>query len=412
MISKKTFSILFLFLLCGAANAMNFLRPYDTLITPEVYEDSVFQMTFYGEGGVGNARGYARNGCYTNVLQIYNDKQNAITMLDGFDPLSNIGRKRIAIDTNDCNNQGIFCARGTLNTDWAGAFSAYWFFMPHIFVSAYVPFFQMQLKDVCWQQVNPDPCSLLATELTDDFFCNVCQLGEGLELCGWKRRGVGDLTTFLQWFMDYPQERPLLKNVRLNGRFGLNLPTGKKVDEDKIFAVPFGYDGATGLIFGGGLDLELGYFLRAGIDIELLHLFGHTRHRRIKTNENQTELLLLQKLCVYKDYGITQRFNLYGQLYKLFGGFSFKFGYQFFKHGRDDISFCSDQFSVAVANTACSLQSYTMHHIVLNAIYDFSEHLCEDSTVIPYFSVYGRIPVNGKFSALVPMIGGVISLSF
>lgn len=412
MISKKTFSIVLLLFFCTSTQAMNFLRPYDTLIAPEVYDDSLFQITFYGEGGVDNARSFARNGSQTNVLQIYSSTQNAITMLDGFDPLSPIGQKRIAIDTTDFNSRGIFCVDGELNVDWAGAFSAYWFFLPHIYVSAYLPFFKMELKDVCWQQVNPDTTSLLATELTNDFFDNVCRLGDGLDLCGWKRTGVGDLTTFLQWFMDYPQERPLLTNVRLNGRFGINIPTGKKVDEDKTFAIPFGYDGATGLIFGGGMDLDIGYHLRAGMDIELLHLFGNSRCRRIKTNEDQTELLLLQKLPVYKDYGITQRFNLYWQLYKLFGGFSFKFGYQFFKHGGDEISFSSDTFSVKVANTDKRLQSYTMHHLVLNASYDFAGHVSEDAWVRPYVSLYGRVPVNGKLSALAPMIGGVISLSF
>ncbi|MCL5875835.1 MAG: hypothetical protein M1114_05170, partial [Candidatus Dependentiae bacterium] len=105
---------------------------------------------------------------------------------------------------------------------------------------------------------------------------------------------------------------------------GFNLPTGKKQNEDLLMAVPFGYDGAYGIFGGAGIDILLAYIMKLGLDVELLHLFGNTRERRIKTNIDQTELLLLQKVSAYKDWGLYQRFNLYAKVYNCVGGASLK----------------------------------------------------------------------------------------
>ncbi len=51
------------------------------------------------------------------------------------------------------------------------------------------------------------------------------------------------------WRLSQPN-RQMLDNVRLNGRGGLILPTGRKSDPDRLFAFAFGHDGATGILFG------------------------------------------------------------------------------------------------------------------------------------------------------------------
>ena len=88
---------------------------------------------------------------------------------------------------------------------------------------------------------------------------------------------------------DFPQCRALLNNVRVITRLGLVCPTGKREDEDRLLAFPFGNDGAWGLQFAGGIDLTFGYTLRGGIDVEFIYLFGNTRCRRIKTAPDQTD---------------------------------------------------------------------------------------------------------------------------
>ena len=116
----------------------------------------------------------------------------------------------------------------------------------------------------------------------------------GLKLDGWKRTGIGDLVVQATIMRDFEQRKPFLNNVRVQGRLGIDFPTGKRADEDRLLAIPFGNDGAWGVQFAGGIDLTFCYTLRAGIDAEFLYLFGNTRCRRLRSAEHQTDLLFLR----------------------------------------------------------------------------------------------------------------------
>lgn len=393
----------------------NWLRPYDTLLVPDQLVCSGLQLTGYAEFGVKDATGYDVFGNPVNVLQIWNCNQDALSMLDGFDANSNIGQKNIIIDATNDGVRGHFAVTGDLQQKWAFALAARYFFWENLCLSFYLPFYHLQLKNVCWRDLTQDVTAddiRVKENLTNDFFSNVCQLGNGLALSGWNRKGPGDLATFIEFFKDFPQNRPMLKNVGLHGRVGFNIPTGKKQNENEIFAVPFGYDGAAGFFGGAGIDILLANVLQLGVDVELLHLFGNTQERRIKTDINQTELLLLAKLCAYKEYGLIQRFNLYAQILNLCGPFSFKLGYQFFKQDDNQLSFSNCQFSSNVANTALSLQEWTMHHFYTIATYDFCWNKPQTKWYNPYISVYARIPMRGKNIAMIPTIGAVFALTF
>lgn len=403
---------------------VNLLQPYDTLIRPQRNRYRTFDINFFAEGGLKDAQGFrfhdeessgfCKPDDQVNVLHIWNPDQNALKMLKGFDSLSPIGQKLIQVDANDNEVRGHFCVTGDLELKGTFAVSTYWYFWDYLYLSLYLPAYSMQLKNVCWKNQTKDITEddfRVRQYLTDDFFENVKALGN-LDLQGWDRTGVGDLTILVEFLRDFPQIRPLLKNVRINARGGLVLPSGKKEDVDKLFAVPFGYDGATGLLFGGGLDISLGYYFNTGFDVQIINLFGNTRDRRIKTDPQQTELLLLQKVSAYKDWGLVQRFNLYVEMYNIINGFSLLAGYQFFKQGDTTLAFCDCDFPVNVANTANSLQELTMHQAVVKASYDFSVHMCDDAFVWPYVSVYARIPFNGKNVAQIPVIGAVLSFDF
>ena len=136
--------------------------------------------------------------------------------------------------------------------------------------------------------------------------------------------------------------------------------------------MPFGYDGAGALPFGFGLDLTFGTNFMLGFDVPTHTFFGSTRLRRIKTAYKQPDLLLLQKACAYKDFGMIQRFNLYYQFYKIIKGFSLEIGYQYLKRGDDTFSLSTNNFSNDIANSALSLEEITMHQIIVDASYDFS----------------------------------------
>lgn len=395
----------------------NWLRPYDTLLRPDQKICKGMQLNFYGEFGVKKATGYDLGGnpaC--NVLQILSPTQDALAMLDGFPADSPISILNAEINATDNGVRGHFDTTGNLNMNWTFAVTGRYFFWENFCLSAYLPFYGLSLTNVDWVDQTQDLTAqdLTVKELlTDNIYANAEQLG-GLWLGPWDRKGAGDLVTWVEFFKDFPQNenRPMLKEVSLNGRFGFNIPTGLKQNENLVMAVPFGYDGAYGVFGGGGIDVLLSYVMKLGLDVELLHLFGNSRERRIKTATNQTELLLLQKVYAYRDWGLYQRFNLYAQIYNCLGGASLKLGYQFFKHDADTLSFATCAFSTNVANTATSLQEWVMHHIYVVADYDFSDHCTKESHAIPYVSAYARIPFKGKNIALVPVIGANISVSF
>jgi hypothetical protein len=399
----------------GSLQAMNILRPYDTLIRPPFKLDSTSHISIYAQHGF-NARGYNDNGSTNNVLRIWNEHQDALKMLQGFNPNSEKGLLAANLRADTANDDGVrghYCVDGQLYFN-AMAFDFRYHFLRTWFFTVYLPLYDMRLKNVSWHNLTKDVSSgdrSVREKLTDNFFENVRQLGDGLELCGWDRLGLGDLTVLMEWIDDFPQAKPLLKNMRVNWRLGATFPTGLRVDEDLIFALPFGADGAFGVIAGVGLDATLGCNLRTGVDVQIYHQFGNTRLRRIKTDADQTELLLLQKVCAYKDFGLTQRYNLYLEGFN-FGGFSLKVGYQFFKHGDDYLSLKTEEFSDNIANTAVSLQEWTMHHVVVNASYDFSAHLREDAPAKPYLSLFSYIPTNGKRVALCPNIGAILAFDF
>ncbi|GAH17078.1 unnamed protein product, partial [marine sediment metagenome] len=245
---------------------------------------------------------------------------------DGFDPSTQIGQLRIRLDASDDCVRGQFRPCGTFDVDAAIRFGLRFFMRHNLSLAFYLPYYKMALKDVIWQDLTQNVSiqdARVRANLTDCLCERVCELG-CLDLSGWDRSGVGDTTVSLEWIRDYPQQKQMLHNVTINGRLGMTLPSGLKEDEDKILAFPFGNDGAVGLIFALGLDLYMGKYIKVGVDVQLMHLFGNTRCRRIKTDMRQTDLLLLAKTQAFRDYGLTQQFSFYWEFYKILYGASFK----------------------------------------------------------------------------------------
>ncbi len=411
MVHKKIRRIIGCLLLLGAhySCAMNLLhRPYNSLLRPPYTPGKRFNFALFGEHGL-STKGFDSNGCSVDIMRIWNTDQNALKMLEGFPAGSPQGELNVKLDANDDGVRGHFCVNGDLRVD-AALLYAHYAFDHDWFVSVYLPIYRMELKDVVWceQTKDVDAQDFIVKDcLTNDFFNNVCKLGNGLSLCGWDRKGVGDLTFLLQWQRNFHQMRSSLRNVQLNFRLGTNIPTGLREDEDKILAFPFGYNGAMGVLFGGGLEVSLGRYFKYGLDVELLHLFGNTRCRRIKTHRDQTELLLLKKTDVYKDWGLTQQFNLH--ILGHHKGFKLLLGYQYRRHADDFLSVVCEDSSDEIANTAVSLQDWTMHHGIVNASYSPE---WDPDRAKPYISLYARIPFNGKRTVLETMIGGVIGVEF
>jgi len=400
-------SIIFLLGMAECA-AMNIIKPYDVYLRPPVREDKHFQLFGWAEYGL-EARGWDVCGDRVNPLRIWNKDQNGIAMLNGCDPQTAIGQLRARLGDDD-GCRGHFCVDGDLKPIGA-TIAARYVFPYSISLGLYLPVYSMKLENVVWRDLTPGGDTIMRDNLTNNFAAHVKELG-CLDICGWKRTGLGDLMLVGEWQGEFKQNKPVLKKAIIDARLGLSMPTGLKQDEDKIFALPFGNDGAWGFMVGGGLDLVWADYIRGGFDVELDHIFGNRKVRRIKTDMDQTDLLFLQKDCSYKDYGLTQQFTIHAGVYKLLGGLIVDVGYRFTKHGDDTITLETTCYSDKIANSAESLKEWTAHQMLAKVAYDFGAHMEDDSRFIPTIGAYARLPFNGKRVTLSPSFGIVLTFDF
>ena len=322
----------------SALPPINLLQPYDTLLRPFYSPGRTFQAFALAEWGLAD-QGYDGDSGKVDVMQIWQCQQRAVEMLKGFKPTTAIGMKGMKIEDALKKDPDGLAGRhdvtADLKLDFGGAVGVRGSCFPGFVFSAYLPIYVFKLCRVKWVDLTTN--EKVKTELTDELFKNVRELG-GLDLRGWQRAGLGDLGIFVDWFNDFPQARAVLRNVRVNLRVGATFPTGRCADEYKLFAFEFGNDGSVAMPFSFGIDLMMAPCIMAGFDVQLTHTFGNIRERRVKTDFDQTELLLLHKTDAYKDYGLTQQFNLYVSTYKICHGMTAKIGYQYLKHGEDILS--------------------------------------------------------------------------
>jgi hypothetical protein len=404
------------YVVCCMSNAvfgMNCTRPYDWFLQQSLQGDKNWQLSVLAEKGF-TAKGFNEDGCKVDVLRILECEQNAIAMLKGFSDTCEASKllAKLALTSDDDGFRGRFNVSGCLESRYAFGLGLQRALPMDFSVGMYLPMYSMRLSNVRWcdktKNLTADD-KRVHDNLTDNIVENVKRLG-CLNICGWERSGLGDLGIFLEWLRDFEQSKPILKNVRLQLRAGTTLPTGLRVNEDRIFALPFGNDGAVGLLFGGRFAATMGEHLKLGFTVELQHLFGSTRLRRIKTYADQTSHLLLAKTCAYKETDLSQEFNLFAELYHT-QELSLRFSYQFVRHGESRLSLITHDFSTETADTARQNEEWTMHNGIVSLCYNGVERF-EDSRVIPVATFYVKAPFNGKCVALAPAIGMQLRLNF
>ncbi|KKP96004.1 MAG: hypothetical protein US13_C0001G0142 [candidate division TM6 bacterium GW2011_GWE2_36_25] len=399
-----------------ATLALDFIKPYDRYLwTNEPKSKGTFQIDVYGASSF-HERGVRWDHTkICNVLQIWQCDQNALAMVQGFDPNSTIGQ--LAAELNGISDDGV---RGHLipsahfHMAEFGISGKYW--LPHGFsLGLFFPFVRMQLNNVKWCDCTKEQteADLLTKDLlTGNLAQNVCNLG-GPDICsGWKRTGIGDVSAVLRWEQDFPQSKPILTNVLLSLYLGLSLPTGKTQDEDRLFALPFGYDGSPGILFGGSLNLVWKHHFCGGVDLNFTQLMGDTRLRRVKTSYDQTELLLLAKTSAHIDWGFLQRYRLYLGANNIIRGFSFDVNYQFQKQGNNILTICTNDYISTIANSAESLKQWTIHQFGVDLSYDFGFDFAEDARLTPSIIFFYRKAFKGCRAILADKWGFSFVFSF
>lgn len=342
-----------------------------------------------------------------NVMQIWQPSQSSLTMLRGFASDSQIGKLDSLL--NSANDDGI---RGHVTpTAKFQATRLNFLAKKHLpfnlFANILLPVFHMKLTDLEIVDQTQDISftdQLVKTNLTNNLASVVYNLGQQLDIAnGWEKAGVGDIELTLAWQKAFRQAKPVLKEVLLGLYGGLTIPTGVRQNEDQIMPVPFGNDGSAGLIFGGNIQLQWWNFLRGGIDTNFMELFNSNRERRIKTDYGQSDLILLAKTQTTKEWGFTQQYALYLELFDIAKYWSLRATYNYIKHNDDKLNIYNQAYSSAIANSAISLQEWTQHCTIFALFYE------SDRAVAKLFYQY---PFNGKNVIQSNIFGGYLGIYF
>jgi hypothetical protein len=409
-------------LLCIAMHmyGMNLLELYNPIIRPLVPDDTVVHAFVLTEFGIGRAKAWDAQHQVATPLHIWQSEQRGLQMLEGFPPYSPQTALLTKINANNADNRGNLCLFANMYLDIAGGAAVrYFFFHDNAWsIAVYLPFYRMRLTDLSItdltpNQTPPSPQDFrVRTLLTDPFKEVVFDLGQELALCDWIRTGVGDCTVMLEWRRSFPQAKPVLREVALEGRLGVTAPSGLRTNDDLLMALPFGYDGAFAIPFGFTLEALLGSYVILGFDIELTQIFGRTASERIRTARDQTDLVLLQTVEAYRNSGFQQQYSLYAGVQDFCKGLRIQVAYQYRKHGRDNLCQTGICFSDAIANTAESLKDWTVHEIIARADYDFAVLMPDDAVVTPGLELFVRFPFNGKRAVAFSTVGLTLSLNF
>lgn len=407
----------------------NFFAPYDAALRMASWEDKKFWKKTAWRlhanvefGSTGHARSIDSE--KVNLPQIYDKTESVLGMLNGIDnpEVVDITRRELTPYGSQPLDDGV---RG--NVRYTSSFEMtditlqgrYWLpidFLPGYFsFNLALPMRRIEVSDPVFED-------LTTTELPVDRFIKRNLSGPtvlpgflekygGLRVNGWNKTGIGDLTGFIEWHNYYRQDKESLRNVYLFAMLGFSAPTASIKDEDNALSVSLGNDGAWGVPLGLGLMLEFTHNFRFGIDAQFLMLFDETHVRRLKLDENQTELLILKKGNVTREHGLTWKFNIYWQWYHAWRGLSCKALYQYVKRDEDRLLPVDNTFGYTKVNSSEKLHDWNMHHLIFQVNYDcFQES--KDFILKPQISLFYKLPIAGKGVIQPHTFGGQIAFNF
>ncbi len=400
----------------------NFFKPFEHDFRLYEWKNNNFRIGASGEyGQTNNCRDWDEN--KHNVLQMYNAKESSIAMLLGApkdsvtDKLAKSLGVSAATATQD-DNRGRFILTGEYEEYDVNLFAKYK--LPinidgTIELSCFIPFKSLEIKNVKWQDQTQNVLTA-DKEFKDEVSSILSQKAQELgnldiSANGFKKDGLSDIVLMLGWRKDFRQDREYLKNVRLNAKIGLTIPTGEKKDEDKSLSLPMGQDGAWSIPVSLGMDLDLIKDIRAGVDLSFLGVFDTTRNYRMKTSIYQTDYLLLNKGLGTKSQGASWQFTLFTQAKKLWGNFSGTLLYHFLKHDEDRIYPKSYDFDYSIVNSAQSLKEWNSHSLTFRFSYDPMGRDTK-SSVKPHISLFYKMPITGKRVIMANTFGLQVACSF
>lgn len=359
-----------------------------------------------------------------NVLKIYDHYQDAATMLKS--PMADV-----AATVKDIYNNMYSAYAGVLQTapvEFTGHYNEYDitvfgkytfknFLEGNLDISVHLPVISREIDKIQYKDLSPNYLPGVAYYYQQNYTQNFELFQEQMtknfgpmNFGAFDEAGIGDLLIMLEWLRSFKQTKEALKNVDISIRLGVTCPTSKERDINKIFSLPLGNDGAWGMPIGFDLALDFNQNIRIGADVEFFVLFDETKERRLKTSEDQTEFLLINKGRATLDPGLTWKFNIFLQAYRFYKGLSLKIDYEYIKHDDDTLYENTDTFNRYIINSANSLKEWNSHNLIFQLNIDFFKF--EHITKSPQISLFYKYPIGGKNIINMSTFGGQLGFNF
>lgn len=418
---KKTKILLTAGFLVGSfllpAGPLGFLEPYNFMIESEpLLPKQKWQWNFLTQSCF-DTTSFNFDGNQVNALQIYEPAQDMLGLFQGiglesqFNQLVNSIAAGSGGGVNNSQN-GLFTPTG----DFSGyqvAFLSSYKFHNNCYFKVALPVYNLKLSHVVWDYTGNNE-TFSGQQIQDELVSSFLQDAQnifGLNLSGWQTSGLGDLALLLDYIGDYPQGRTVLRNVRVHARLGLTFPTGLVANENLLMSQPLGNDGSMTMPFGGGLDINLGRYFQCGFRGQFSYIWGNEKLRRVPTFAGQTTLLFPTVMSTFKNYGITQTFDLYAQIYNAYAGLSLKLAYEYYFKTQDNISINRPGYNYNLLQSDLTLEEMTRHNMIVLLSFD-SGFLEKHDKIHPQVGLFFNMPFNGSLATLASTVGVQLSLDW
>lgn len=275
------------------------------------------------------------------------------------------------------------------------------------FAQFILPIRRFDINCIRFNDLSPcdDACPNIETPIWQTFLANFDAILHKYDLSRkpFCETGIGDLAILAGWTHNY-QETDVLDFVDFTVKLGVLVPTSKERDENKIFALPFGYNGHIGIPIA--IDLAFGAYewLNIGLHFDVIGFTNKTRCMRVKTAPCQSGLIKLAKAEVKVDKGSLWTAGTYLKADHFTLGFSLLFGYSFVNKKSDQLTPCNCiLFCTPILNDDEMLKGFKMHTLHFALEYDFTK---EDANFGPRIAVFYNHQVGGKRIFKTNMVGG------
>ncbi len=399
------------------AGPLGFLEPYNFMIESEpLLPKQKWQWNFLTQSCF-DTTSFNFDGNQVNALQIYEPAQDMLGLFQGiglesqFNQLVNSIAAGSGGGVNNSQN-GLFTPTG----DFSGyqvAFLSSYKFHNNCYFKVALPVYNLKLSHVVWDYTGNNE-TFSGQQIQDELVSSFLQDAQnifGLNLSGWQTSGLGDLALLLDYIGDYPQGRTVLRNVRVHARLGLTFPTGLVANENWLMSQPLGNDGSMTMPFGGGLDINLGRYFQCGFRGQFSYIWGNEKLRRVPTFPGQTTLLFPTVMSTFKNYGITQTFDLYAQMYNVYEGLSLKLAYEYYFKTQDNISINRPGYNYNLLQSDLTLEEMTRHNMIILLSFD-SGFLEKHDKIHPQVGLFFNMPFNGSLATLASTVGVQLSLDW